>query len=107
MPTMACTEAQHIDDFPASLIDKDTTDRMTEQKDIYQLLVSIVPSSNINYWYMSFFALSQQLVRKEKQNQAEKVRLNKRLVALRDENIRLLTEIGHCRNNVENLRYGN
>ncbi len=56
---------------------------------------------------MSFFALSQQLVRKEKQNQAEKVRLNKRLVALRDENIRLLTEIGHCRNNVENLRYGN
>lgn len=49
MPTMACTEAQHIDDFPASLIDKDTTDRMTEQKDIYQLLVSIVPSSNINY----------------------------------------------------------
>ncbi|XP_032785462.1 uncharacterized protein LOC116923034 isoform X1 [Daphnia magna] len=56
---------------------------MSDQKEIYQLL---------------------QLLRKERQNQSEKARLAKRLSALRDENLRLLTEIGHCRNNVENLR---
>ncbi|XP_057375501.1 uncharacterized protein LOC130696439 [Daphnia carinata] len=56
---------------------------MSDQKEIYQLL---------------------QLLRKERQNQSEKARLAKRLAALRDENLRLLTEIGHCRNNVENLR---
>ena len=35
---------------------------------------------------------------------AEKRRLSRYLATLRYENQRLLTEIGHCRNNVENLR---
>ena len=52
----------------------------------------------------NFILWWQQLVRKERQALAEKRRLSKYVATLRTENQRLLIEIGHCRNNVDNLR---